>query len=158
MDFLQLNKEPAPRPLSRHTLLKKNTNFNINEHLRSKNKSYKKNNFKVKKNENEFLNNKSFLSTSRKKYWNEIKFLFNLNKYEKQFLNNIKEKNDKKFYAIDKLWLDKFKSSFEYELLKNHLLEIINNNFEQVINKLPNDYIKKLMKKIIHFIIMNIKK
>jgi len=101
----------------------------------------------IKNKNNKKRGNSCISFSSRKKYWNEFKFLFNLDLYERYFFNNIKENKNKKFYAIDKLWLDKFKSFFEYESLKHILLVNNYNNFEEVVNKLPNDYIKNIDEK-----------
>ena len=135
------NKNPAPRVKSINHKKKINNKKNNNRYNSIDRKNINlKNKYKS--------NNISSLDILRKKYLKEIKFLFNLYSHEKNFLNNINEKNGKKFYAIDKSWLDNFKLYYEYDILKYILIKNNYNNFEEAISKFPEDYLNIIHKKL----------
>ena len=76
----------------------------------------------------------------------------------------LEENNNLEVYLINKSWLEKYQSFYEYKELENHLINLFNNNFgqinyiinnvsiEEIISKLPNDYLNKIKNKGIFLI------
>ena len=89
-----------------------------------------------------------------KKYQKELEILINLYLYEKIKFNSalMENHNNKKFYIIDKSWLSKYKSFYDYQYIEKYCSNqnIENNvefNIEKIISNIPEDYGEKINQK-----------
>ena len=140
------------------------SNFIENKSIYKKQEIIKENNEEDDNtaNENIVLSNQNF------KFKKEIEILIRLFYYQielkekKNVSSNLLENNKETVYLINKLWIEKFKNFYEYKELELELkLEQINNSstlfqdkydiydslIEDIISKLPINYINKIMKK-----------
>ena len=149
--------------------------FKINDGIIEKssfieNKSIYKISERIKENkekdENTFNYNNVVLSNQNFKFKKEIEILIRLYYYHKELKKQKKvssyllENNKETVYLINKLWIEKFKNFYEYKELEL-ILEQSNNSIaiyqdkyhiydyliEEIISKLPLNYINKISKK-----------
>ena len=130
--------------------------INNDDNSLQRNKMYNIHQFELKDNaarpvldrEKEFEDLASLKKT--KKYQKELEILINLYLYEKKdFKSYIKENHNNKFYIIDKSWLYKYKSFYDYFYIRNYLSNKNINEliFEELISNISEDYEEKIIKK-----------